>query len=106
KRQLADVRFIRSARFRVWVASGWGEAGRGAEEASVEEGLEGARQDRPPGLQAGQLLRIFGEAPQEGGDGGERLSGGLGLGVRTRHADRRLPCVACGWRSPSGTAAG
>ena len=44
-------------------------------------------------MQAGQLLRIFGQAPQEGGDGRKRPGGGFGFGVRARHADRRLPCV-------------
>ena len=63
------------------------------QEAAVEEGLEGARQDGAPFLQAGQLLRILNQAAQEGGDGGERLGGGLGLGVRAGHADRRLPRV-------------
>src|SRR5208337_5331572 len=37
---------------RAEVASTWREAGRGAQEAAVEEGLKGARQDRPPSLQA------------------------------------------------------
>ena len=90
---MADLTFWWSAIFRVLVASAWREAGRRAEQAAVEERLEGARQDRPPCLQAGQLLRSFGQACQERGDGGKRLGGGLGLGVRTRHADRCLPCV-------------
>ena len=42
-------------------------------------------------MQAGQLLRIFGQASQERGDGRKRLGGGLGLGVRACDADRRLP---------------
>src|SRR5271157_34731 len=79
---------------RAEVASTWREAGRGAQEAAVEEGLKGARQDRPPSLQARQLLRILGQASQESGDGRKRLGGGLGLGVRAGHADGRLPRVA------------
>ena len=61
------------------------------EQAAVEERLEGARQDRPLCLQAGQLLSILGQASQERGDGRKRLGGGLGLGVRACDADRRLP---------------
>jgi Mu transposase, C-terminal domain len=83
----------RSAIFRVWVASARREARWGPEEAAVEERLEGARQDRSPFLQAGQLLRIFGQAAQEGGDGRKRPGGGFSFGVRARDADRRLPCV-------------
>ena len=75
-------RFLLS--FRVLAASTGREAGRRTKQAAVEERLEGARQDRPPGLQAGQRLRIFAQASQERDDGGKRLGGGLGLGVSKR----------------------
>src|SRR6266545_2735218 len=66
------------------VASYRREAGQRAQLAPLQEGLEGSREDRPPALQARQLLRIFYQLAQKHGDGAKRL------GVRTRHRDRRL----------------
>ncbi len=77
----------------VLVASDWREPRRRPERAAIEERLEGARQDGPPFLRARQLLRTFGQASQEDGCSRERPGGGLCFGVRTRHADRRLPRV-------------
>ena len=85
-----------SAIFRVWVASCGREARRRAQEASAEEGLEGARQDRPPCLRSGQVGPTAPHFwPGPGGSRRRRRApgGGLSPGVRTRHANRRLPCV-------------
>src|SRR5215472_12731769 len=79
---------------RAWVASGRYEAWRRADETAVEEGAEGAGEDGPPFLQAGQLLCILRQAAQEVGDGGERARRGFSLGVRTGDADRGLPRMA------------
>ncbi len=65
----------------VWVVSTRREPGRGAYQAAVEESLEGSREDGPPCLGPGQLLRTFRQAAQEDGDGFERAGDGLRLGV-------------------------
>jgi len=57
---LTDARLLGFAILRVLVASGWRQPWRRPEQVAVEERLEGARQDRPPFLQARQLLRTFG----------------------------------------------
>ena len=78
--------------FALWLRQR-GEARRRSQEAAVEEGLKGARQDGAPFLQAGQLLRVSRQGSQERGDGGERPGGRLGLACAL--VTRIVVCRAC-----------
>ena len=63
------------------------ESRREAQRSAVEEDAKGSGEDFPPALQVGQLLRIFGQAVQEQGDGAQRLGGGNRAGMRAGDFD-------------------